>query len=492
MNSGKSSGKLRWKYALLRKEMPAMKDGIPHSVWVTRVDQEAGTPVRGKNGNYVVRRTGGIAATMADMICAVKAQNVFMLHIIDAVEAVTGSNLPPMATTYPEGYVFASMDPVAVDVMSARYLFKTLPIVESGGINERKTRQEGFYQKVPVPKLDGQDIVTEDGFDSPMERYTAFAYWQRRSLGQQQYYVIGSDEWQGGSLVSISGHLGRIAEGKFTELITQNTYYAFGKVLWDLQKTAFAYLEANDHRSGSHYLQTVLSAFDENRDGIIDYSERGRKGFTDAALYRASHQLRMGVNGNSLQSLRNGFLVTAAGLRCSDGCWNPEGHDFAHEFALNSAVAIALGMSQSPAVNCDPLFPGTFWGKGKWPSIQYALYVSRCGYIYGAGFPGSINLLSLYGRAFRYAGLIWGEGRYDGMKEIIIGQEQDRVNRYVRAVRDGETPLPFILYVPPGYGSDGIGEIPNVKETADPALIFTAQFDNGKDIWRDVRFTDIP
>jgi len=57
------------------------------------------------------------------------------------------------------------------------------------------------------------------------------------------------------------------------------------------------------------------------------------------------------------------------------------------------------------------------------------------------------------------------------------------INAYFEAVSKGADLLNFILYVPVGFGSLAKVKIPNVEETQDPSIIFTAQFNHGQEIW---------
>ncbi len=68
----------------------------------------------------------------------------------------------------------------------------------------------------------------------------------------------------------------------------------------------------------------------------------------------------------------------------------------------------------------------------------------------------------------------------------------DIIGKYHADVARGENPLPFILYVPPGLGSIGNGPIPNVEETDDPNLVFTANFKGGEEVWQNLVLSEIP
>ena len=70
--------------------------------------------------------------------------------------------------------------------------------------------------------------------------------------------------------------------------------------------------------------------------------------------------------------------------------------------------------------------------------------------------------------------------RFKGRTAIVTGGAQ------------GMEPLPFVFYVPSGYGKVSDKLIPNVKETDNPELIFTASFDNGREEWRQLDLSSIP
>ena len=103
-----ASGELRWKYATPHRPTPTLKTVLPHTIWVGEADEETGMPRRDEKGNYVFRQTGGMEATMADVIQAAKEQDVLMLHVVDAIEATNVYHAGPVSVPVPEGFVFAS------------------------------------------------------------------------------------------------------------------------------------------------------------------------------------------------------------------------------------------------------------------------------------------------------------------------------------------------------------------------------------------------
>jgi hypothetical protein len=425
---------------------------------------------------------------MVDVLEAVKDQDVSMFHVVDAIETVNRFHTGPMVSPVSEGYVFAARDPVALDLLCARYLFTTVPMAEAKAIQKEKNLPTSFLQKVPVPRADGHNIVTEKGFDSPISRYAGFRLCQERGLGQQDYYVVGHDEWQGGSLASIEGRLGRVNDGKFTELLTREMYFSALLPLWDLQTTALAYAEANDAVTGTSYKPAILREFDENGDGIIDYDEKGR----DRNLIFTAYNLRLpAINIDNSERLRIRFLLAAIPLRCINKGWNTGGYCFNNWTLFNAAVTAGVDMARAPVEAPDPFFPGMVWGKGKWPSIQFAQYRHICAQLFGSKFPDSFDIMTaLYGLAFQYADLRYNQGKYIGAR---TGSDSDgKVNRYHEDLEQGASLLPFTLYVPPAYGKAGDKNIPNVAETDDADLIFTAGFDGGREVWRELSLSSIP
>jgi hypothetical protein len=123
------------------------------------------------------------------------------------------------------------------------------------------------------------------------------------------------------------------------------------------------------------------------------------------------------------------------------------------------------------------------WGKGKWPSFQFARYLAIGGNIYGLSFPLAASPVSLYGIAFQYADKVFNDSRYVGELEFIADPASPVVGSYVQAVAGGAPPLPFLLHVPAGYGQCGGMAMPNIQETPDPKKLFTVDFGDGVATW---------
>jgi hypothetical protein len=379
--------------------------------------------------------------------------------------------------------VFAGLDPVATDLLCARYMFKNVPLQEAQKVRLDDGTGGYFIQGVPVPTVEGNNIVTRTGYDCPLSRDTSFQYAEKRGLGRRQYYVVGRDAVADCPLVSLHGHLGRVSDGTFSDLTTGTLYFDAYKMPWDMQETALKYLEAVDKLAGSSLKKEFLETFDDNGDGIVSYEEFGKKGITGPWLILFGSFVSI-MGTEEFGYLRGFFTANATILRYSNEMWNPGGHKLLKEFFNGVACFMAYSMSQMELEAQDPFLPSLTWGKGKWPSYQLALHTYIGLSIYGHGFPTRISFPSLYGTAFRYADLTQNEGRYTGRMFARTRAEY----RYVTEVLSGRAkPLDFTLYVPGGYGSMGESKLPNVEETSDPEKIFTAVFAGGKEVWSGTR-----
>ncbi|MCJ7615137.1 MAG: DUF362 domain-containing protein, partial [Desulfobacterales bacterium] len=470
-----------WDYSVPHNPVPGLKGGIPHEVWVADVDPETSLPKKDLHGKYIVNKTGGITATMIDIVKAVSNQNIYMIHVVDGIETInldhTGT---AMAERCPEGIVFAGLDPVATDLLCARYMFSNVPIKEAIQTNLDDGTRRYFPQLVPIPKVDGGNIATEMGYDCPLARDICFQKAEERGLGERNYYVLGHDMVTDSPLVSLQGHLGTIADGEFSDLITKTLFYDLQKLPWDLQKTAFGYMEALDALSESSFKKEFLETFDEDGNGIVTYEEFGKKGTWSSLLHSGGNNL------SRMTTERLGYLKSnfnrAFMIKNSDPSMNPEGHDVYSDFMLGSGILTAFRMSQMEIEGPDPFMAGLTWGKGKWPSVQLARFIQLGMAIYGMGFPNKVAFPSLYSAAFFYADHTQNESQYVG--EIRSAPNPDSLDRYFSDLSGGQrNPLDFIFYVPEGYDNLSGNKIPNVQVTSDPNLILTASFSSGKEIW---------
>ncbi len=477
-----NGGDTRWKYSFPSTSIPSFKGKLPHMPWVAQVDEGTHLPVKDEEGEYVVTKTAGMPGTQADMLRAVQSQDVFMVHVVDAIDTINISHNPDgNAVRVPEGYVWSCLDCVAVDLFCARYCFKTLPMREAIKLKQAKGWPTEFVHHVPVARIEGTNITTVEGLDSPLFRYNLYRYAEQRGVGQQKYYVVGWDGLTHTRLASVEGHLGRVDDGRFHELMTTTMYYNPSCMLWDMQETTLSYAKAHDILTGSSLLKEFMDSFDENGDGVIDYDENGRNGFWTPCFSMLAHSLHLQLNGR-YGVLRGSFhQIANVSLKFADEHWNHAGHDFMREYALVWTAAVAFQMSQAGEVSPDPFVSGMKWGKGMWPSWQLAKYALLTGAIYGSSSYMNVSLPSLYGSAFQYADKALDNGTYTGSTEVV--SDPDSIHKYFDAVSRGAHPLDFTLYVPAGYGSLDARGIPNVKETDDPSEIFTAHFSGGLEVW---------
>ena len=471
-----------WEYSIPHQPVPGMKGGLPHEVWVPEMDLDTCLPRLDGAGNTTLRKTGGLTATMVDIVKAVQNQDVFMIHIVDAIEATnldhTGTY---MAKKEPEGLVFAGLDPVATDLLCARYLFSNVPLAEAVGVPLDDGAGGRFPQAVPVPTLEGGNIVSRKGYDCPLLRDSCIPQSVARGLGKRAYHVRGWDTLTDSPMVSLEGHLGRVEDGAFIDVITDVLYFDLFKFPWDLQKTSLGYLSAIDALMGSAYEKAFLLAFDENGDGIVSFDETGKKGLGSIFLHNGGYAVScMATEPFAFLSGRTGTQMKM--LKLGDPQRNPHGHDFLREFALGAVCMVAFRMSQMEAEGPDPFVPGLSWGMGKWPSFPMAQFILLGMSIYGQNFPAQPGYPSLYGSAFFYADLTQREGKHAG--SLKRHPDPENLRRYVAGVRAGEEkPMDFTFYVPPGFDSLGGIPLPNVTATDDPAKVLTAEFRGGAEVW---------
>jgi len=471
-----------WDYSCPNVLFPGMKGKIPHQVWVPMLDTDTGLPRRDAAGSYMVEKTGGITATMVDIVQAVIHQDVLMIHVVDAIEAINLDHQGlVIGVKVPEGMVFAALDPVAADLLSARYMFSNVPLVQALQTDVDDGAGGRFPQAVPVPRLEGNQILTQIGFDCPLARDKTLLVAEQRGLGERRYHTVGHDAVTDCPIVSIQGHLGAVQNGNFVDLITQNLYFDVYKMPWDLQKTAFGYLEAVDRLTGSSLKKEFLDAFDEDGDGVVTYEEFGKKGVTGSMMWIGGETVsRIGSEPRPQPhaSFRSIALIT----KYSNPMYNPDGHDVFKELMLGAVCVTALQMSQMEMESPDFFCAGLTWGQGKWPSFQLAQYAHLGLALYGRGFPNKIGYPSLYVTALFHADMTQNNGRFGG--EMTDRPDLEGLRHYISQVASGEEkPLDFTLYVPGGYDNLGGIQLPHVEVTSDPALIFTAQFDGGKEIW---------
>jgi len=478
--AGQDPADTDWKYACPDGPIPGMKFRVPHQVWVPQEVDEMGMPKKDADGSYLLTKTAGLPGTMADILEALKREKVLTLSVVDAIEPTNLGHMgSPPGVAVPEGYAFAGLDAVAVDMLCARYLFKTVPMAEARRLCAERGLPSEFMRRVPLPRVDGRDIVTGSGVDSPLWRDRVFAYTERRGLGRQMYYVVGRDVTADAPLASVDGHLGRVQGGSFSELMTSTLYMDISKPLWDLQATVLAYAEANDALTGSAYRREFLEAFDEDGDGVIDYEEMGKTGSLTAMGVGGGRMVRL-LGTEPFGAQQGSFQMRAAMLRWGDAAFGSDGETPLREHSDSWACSAALRLALTPTESKDPLFPSMTWGGGKWPSLQFAKQAQILAMVYGLEAPEAIDLVSLYGYAFDYADKSLNGGRFTGGPGPTM--DLAAAQKYVQAVEEGAEPLPFVLYVPAGFSRCGERAVPNVQETTDREKMFRAEF-GGQEVW---------
>ncbi|MFX1457408.1 MAG: DUF362 domain-containing protein, partial [Promethearchaeota archaeon] len=473
-------GTYKWEYAVPHDTtIVGMKIAIPHQVWVPELDENY-LPLRDDKGNYIINKTGGINATMIDIIKAVMNQGILMFHVVDGIEAVNIEH-SGRGIRIEEGMVFVGLDPVATDLLSARYMFSNVPLNEAHEATLEEGTAGGFPQKVPIPVRDGNSIISVDGYDCPLARDLMFERAEKRGLGKMSYHAIGYDALTDSPIVSLKGHLGSVKDGNFSDIITENLYYNGFKIAWDMQRTCFNYLKIVDELEGTNLMGEFLQGFDEDGDGIVIYDEFGKKGaVTSFAHIGGKYVSAMGIDRSSF--LRENFKAMSLGYKLANKQNNPYNYDFMHETSISTLCNIAFNISRVNMDIPDPFNPGNVYGKGRWPKIRFTRFVQMGTTLYGLTFPRAIIFPSLYANALFYADLTQNGGQY--ATELGTNPDPQVVGKYISNVNSGEVDaLNFVLYIPPNFDNLLGTNIPNVEITEDPMKIFTVSFEDGKEIW---------
>jgi hypothetical protein len=464
-----SGGGSKWDYAAPHGPIPGMKEPIPHQVWVPELDRATGLAMRDDEGRYRVRKTGGLPATMIDIVKAVANQDVLMVHVVDGIEAINMSHTGG-GDKIPEGLSVAGIDPVATDLLCARYLFSNVPIEEAVEAGLEDGAGGLFPQKVPVAALDGGDIVTRDGYDCPLARDRTFEQAEQRGLGRRRYHVIGRDAATGRRLVSVQGHLGTLDDGgRFEDVYTRTLYFAASKVPWDLQRTTLSWMEVSDRLSGTSWRKAFLETYDEDGDGVVTYEEFGRRGAMHSGIFMGACSGSL-AGSDLVAMLAADFSSSASSLRNSRPEWNAEGHDLYSERLLPRACLTAWRVVQSEAPIPDPRRPGRTVGQGRLPTVDHALEETL-----------RRDLNGLLAQALAYADVRLNRAGFIGSP--LAGASSAAVRRYSDAVRaDSAKALDFTLYLPKGTAELLDAGLPNLEETEDRSLMFTMALADGSEI----------
>ena len=148
-------GKARWKYAFPFDGMPGIKSEIPHQVWMPRMADGTGEPLRPEERANSVKRTAGIAGTQADVNKATLNQGVFILHVVDAIQPVNVSHAgDPIAIKVNEGYAFTSLDPVVSTFSPRGYCVTNVLMAEA-----RKLARKSGYRATSSRKFRSRKLM---------------------------------------------------------------------------------------------------------------------------------------------------------------------------------------------------------------------------------------------------------------------------------------------------------------------------------------------
>ena len=193
-----SSGGTQWDYSVPHSRIPGVKASIPHQVWVAEMNTDTGLPKRDAAGDCILEKTGGITATMIDIIQAVRSAGVFMLHVVDGIETINHDHtgFTGTATKEPEGVVFAGLDPVATDLLSARYMFTNVPLKAALEVGMEDGNGGQFSQKVPIPTAEDKQIITKEGHDCPSLGISVSRLPRRGALGKDTITWWGRISWR--------------------------------------------------------------------------------------------------------------------------------------------------------------------------------------------------------------------------------------------------------------------------------------------------------
>ena len=476
---GDDPGNHDWLYAFPHADPPGMKGGVPggpnkggvyHARWYVKKVNSEGMPLEiAETPNH------GLDGTMVDINLAIRSQIPCALHVVDAIRPVNiehgGTGI---GVALDEGFVFATEDPVAVDLLGARYLFTTEP--------RDPAAPATFERPLVIPRYDkavGAIVDDESVMDARVSRSRLFEYAAGRGLGLLDYHVEGtdvtaSDAASGGPLplVTLDGHFGRVRDEQFEDVVTRQFYYDVPKILWDLQPMVLAHARATDaltlaslgYDSGYH---AELLALDEDGDGVIDDSEAGKAGLWDCQCAGGGISLNLHAHGETHHA---NFHAPSRILKFADKAWNVDtlsgtgvsvdtmriGID---SIASTTALDLSRGEPGTDAFFDIPIGTGAD-GIPRWPSLQFARYVSEAGMIRTV----------LYPEAKAYA--------------------EETGQGFTLFVPDAAPYFPSAAYNPDGL--PGIVQIsdkellpngdPNPKYDPDfAAKVFTARFQNGED-----------
>ncbi len=461
-----------WIYGSPNNKYPNTRAKLPHSPWVMKIDDETHLPIKDKNGKYISFKTAGSSGTQCDLLKALQNQEVFMIHISDNINItnITSSN-GNTALPISEGFIWSSLDCVALDTFCANYCFKTLPRIYAKQLQEKYHLKTEFLQEVPFALIHKQNIITKKNVDSPLLRYSLYKDAEIRGIGSQLYHIKGLNLTTKSTLSSYKGHLIQEKNNNWYEFMTKALYYNYLTLLYNLQTTIFSYAKACDSLFNTNLYNELMNMLDENNDGVIDYNEQGR-GFETAQLETFAYCLNLLIT-DEYGSLKSPYIQNISLLKNSNSCWNPNAQNFMKESIFLEKFSLAFKLSQQENQEKDLFYNKMIYGKGYWPSFKTVEYLYNMTYVYGGQSLKSISLSSPYGCLFQYCDIVKNSGNYTKNPSTALSD-------YFKDLNSGEKPLPFTFFVPHGFGKLNGIKVPNTIETNDPKLIFTAHF---KEIW---------
>jgi len=295
-------------------------------------------------GQYDLHKTGSLGGFIMDANLALKSRHGSnILHITDGIVAAnflheattTGGSKPLGIDLKNEGIIAMSADPVALDKLMLRYLYKRIPVANYG----YPPNAFWNYAFICAPDAYGQlyqsyqpglgvqpDWTTTETFgldpSPPVPSYkpgcdnrTPWAV--EAGLGKDQYYVVGQEKDPQGKqnawLGSINGHLVRL-RGKslkkdlLEEVISSNLYYHIFPLLAQF-RTQEAYFRSYDTLTrnlfGFKLIGTCFFSYpgcsnnmecllknDENGDGVLQIDENNADAFNHGLVSVYANYLR--------------------------------------------------------------------------------------------------------------------------------------------------------------------------------------------------------
>lgn len=343
----------------------------------------------------------GIKGSMVDIDLAVLGLTDFVPYALHISEAIAVTNMSHGGGTNGvsknEGLIFASEDPVALDLLAARYLFKNVP---KGTVPDHPFAMYTPFTDVRYDSATKTILSSVGGYEFPIENEPLFAYAESRGLGTRRYHVAGLDLTASGMqdalLASKHGHLGKIVfDGDpspitpytFAEIITQTQngvgllphYASVEGLLWPLQNTVKRLGVAVDALTEDTYgfvpgYEAKLMASDLDADSRFAFGDDA----ADADITIGISSVGYGYLSHG-QPERGRFHIALKTVKYFDACWNSQGTARVSN-ALPFYVAVSLAMQPQSASTLDKFFGGKVYGRRtdgtiQWPSLQWARYM---------------------------------------------------------------------------------------------------------------------